>query len=60
MIDTQTKNKILKAIKSGCNITHIAKKVPMPVRTLWWKIKNEKEYQIAYNYRLMVIDNIFS
>ena len=54
------KKQILQAIKSGVPIRHISKKAGVSERTLWNRIKDDKDYKMAYNYHLTVIDNIFS
>ena len=53
-------DKILEAIKKGVPIRHIAKHAGVTERTLWNRIKKDKEYKVAYNYHLTVVDNIFN
>jgi len=59
-MDNQTKQKIIKAIKAGCSIRDISKNSGVPERTLWRRIKHDKDFTMAYQYHLAVVINIFS
>lgn len=56
---TYIDNIIIKALKSGVPVSRIQRETKVPARTLWHRIKTDREYKIAYEFHKTLVDNIF-